>query len=107
MMKNSCVLGTKETISSIIMNDSNVVPHCLMEISSREWIRFKENSVHLTSSYTDNKKIFYKDVTWGKNCVTQKRKLVSNGEALWVKEVNLSRMKHNFFDYNKQNRIKR
>ena len=75
--------------------------HCLMELSNREWERYKDSSIHVSGRVEDKSNkcihIYYEDIIIGKNVSIMKRRSMCNGKNIWWEEVNLPVMKHGYF----------
>lgn len=86
-------LTSEILLVAMVVNTSNVSPHCLMKLLTSDWNMLKYNVIHLTRSNVYGWKSHYNDFVWGENIIPQKRRLMLNDSPMWVKEINLSQTK--------------
>ena len=95
---NSTKLSDIDTIISPHYEYSNTnSPHCLMELSDREWQRYKKSSI-LVSNRVISKDvgcdhIMYENVEYGSEVKSMKKRSISKGKSIWWEEINLTEMK--------------
>ena len=83
------------TLSSLYNESSHITsPHCLMELSNREWDYFKASSILVSGIHQlsiDKKTIVsYNTITYGDKIVTMKRRKVYSDKPIWYNEVNIA-----------------
>ena len=72
-----------------------------MELSQREWKRYKESSVFVIGKIEtvqdDCSHVLYNKVVYGNNVQLTKRRSTSNDKTIWWEEINLPRIKLSYF----------
>ena len=77
-----------------LFNDENItVPHFLMELSSQDWRRVKENSIHLNrytvTKVNKHKIVIYDEIYYGALIKPIKKRSTSQGKPMWSNEINV------------------
>ena len=61
-------------------------PHCILELSTREWVRIKYKYVHLTdydiSNDCNSHDISYSHIDYVNNTIPTKNRFISNGKQI-------------------------
>ena len=72
-----------------------------MELSTKEWVRNKDNSIVVSGfgvcNTSGKTEVLYQNVDYGKNVKYIKRHSISNGKPIHWNEINLSEMKGSYF----------
>ena len=79
---------------------SNTSVHCMMGLSSTQWARYENSSIHLGGSVVESihprdPKVIYKTIKYGANIKPTRRNITAIGGILRINEVILSLMKYN------------
>ena len=71
------------SIASLFDMHSKTDAHCLMELSNREWARYKDSAIHVSGRVEDRSNeclhIYYEDIIIGSNVSIMKRRSMCNG----------------------------
>ena len=88
--------------NDLLFNDNNITaPHWLMELSTRDYRRVVEKSIHISGyivAQVNNYKIgTYDDISY--ECLIKliKKRTTSQWQSLWSKEINSSQMTGKYF----------
>ena len=103
--KRAIILSSKDELFEkdvgIYYANKGKSPHCMMELSAKEWVRYKDNSIVVgglgVCNTSGNTEVLYSNVEYGKNVKYIKRRSISNGKPIHWNEINLSEMKGSFF----------
>ena len=102
--KRAIILSSKDELFEkdvgIYYANKGKSPHCMMELSAKEWVRYKDNSIVVgglgVCNTSGNTEVLYSNVEYGKNVKYIKRRSISNGKPIHWNEINLSEMKGSF-----------
>ena len=90
----------RDNVLPFINDTTRNSPHCLLELSRREWLRHKDNAIHLSGLYTiengRNIKKYFRIVNAGCNVKLKKthKSLNENGIGnYFYQEINIDQMK--------------
>ena len=88
-------IDMSNSIVSMFEMHSKTYAHCLMELSKREWVRYKDSTIHVSGRVEDRSNkclhIYYKDIIIGSNvCIIKKdlyvmEKLYGRGRLMYQK----------------------
>ena len=59
----------------------------LIELTSTQYKRIVDNTIHITKRYVKEKKVYYSSIVYGKNIVKRKRQLIVFGNKTWWSEI--------------------
>ena len=69
------------TIEEIISNENSKVPHCLWHLTTREWNRMKDYSIHLTELFAGHITV-YNNVTLGSKAKAPLKTKTAHGNTI-------------------------
>ena len=76
------------SIASLFKMNSKIKAHCLMEMSEREWGRYKYSAIHVSGRVEERRKgclhIYYEDIIIGGKVSIMKRRSILNGKIYMV-----------------------
>ena len=65
--------------------NTKLAPHTVVELTQREWDRYKKSAIHVTDTLIEKHEeydhVLYQNVTCGENLKPMKRKSISNGKT--------------------------